>query len=160
MKITSTLSATLAAVLPALVTATALAVAAAERSGHSLLSNGGPLNAAEAAAIGDASTVLRFLAFGESPVQVQPVRPEFISADVPLATTLEAALWSRQPGLLKLLDERHAIVGEAERHHLACLANEIKAPDLVEYLAPAGLAPCGADMGFARLIARANADRR
>lgn len=62
-----------------------------------------PRNGAEAAAIGSADDVLRFLAAGEDPNAPMPVRPEFISPSVQRATMLEAAVFSRQEELIALL---------------------------------------------------------
>jgi hypothetical protein len=40
------------------------------------------------------------------------------------------------------------------RHHLACLASDIRLDEVVEYLAPDGLGSCGPDEGLARVRAR------
>ena len=98
--------------------------------------SGGPLqNIAEAAADGNAAEVLRRMAAGDNLGRVWPVRPEIISSSVPLATGLEAAVWSREGALVRLLDLRHAI-GEGEiRHHLVCLALDIDAEEVADVLA-------------------------
>ena len=104
-------------------------------SGHTPLS-GGPLqNVAEAAASGNAAEVLRRMAAGDNLGRLWPVRPDIISSSVPFATGLEAAVWSREGALVRLLDLRHAI-GEGEvRHHLVCLALDIEAEDVADVLA-------------------------
>lgn len=146
-----------AGMLPVLVTVFAIGVMAGERAGYTPLSNGGPANAAEAAALGNASDVLRFLWQGQRFDQVQPLRPSIISPQVVRATPLEAAIWSRQLELMRLLDAHNVIVGEATRHHLACLAHDVQLVDVADYLAPGGVGTCGSDEGVARLLARSAA---
>jgi hypothetical protein len=146
-----------AGMLPALATVFAIGVMAGERAGYTPLSNGGPANAAEAAALGNASDVLRYLWQGERFDHVQPLRPSIISSQVLRATPLEAAIWSRQLELMRLLDAHNAIAGDATRHHLACLAQDIKLVDVAGYLAPDGVGACGPDEGFARVLARSAA---
>jgi hypothetical protein len=97
-------------------------------------------NVAEAAGMGAASDVLRMLGNGEDPNRVMPVRGEIISSSVKQATALEAAIWSRRLELLELLDRRGAIVDASIRQHLACLAADLDARDIVEFLSP-GRAP-------------------
>jgi hypothetical protein len=143
-----------AGILPVLVTVFAIGVTAGERAGYTPLSSGGPANAAEAAAMGNASDVLRFLWQGQRFDQVQPLRPSIISPQVLQATPLEAAIWSRQLELVRLLDAHNAIVGDATRHHLACLAHDVRLVDVADYLAPGGLGSCGPDEGFAHVLAR------
>jgi hypothetical protein len=91
-------------------------------------------NVAEAAGMGAASDVLRMLGNGEDPNRVMPVRGEIISSSVKQATALEAAIWSRRLELLELLDRRGAIVDMQTRRHLACLASDLSATDIAEYL--------------------------
>jgi len=91
-------------------------------------------NVAEAAGLGAASDVLRMLGNGEDPNRVMPVRGEIISSSVKQATALEAAIWSRRLELLELLDRRGAIVDMQSRRHLACLASDLSALDIAEYL--------------------------
>ena len=140
--------------LPAIVTVAALVVAAGERAGYTPLSEGPPRNAAEAAAMGKASDVLRYLLLGGSPTEVQTLRPDVISPQIVRATVPEAAIWSRQLGLIKLLDTRGALVGDGTRHRLACVAHDIRLDEVVEYLAPDGLDACAADEGIAAVQAR------
>ena len=145
---------TLGVLAPTLVTLAAIGIAAGEGVGYSPLSNGGAANAAEAAALGNASDLLRLLALGEAPDQVQTLRPEIISPQVLRATPIEAAIWSRQLILVRLLDQQHVIVGESSRHHLACLARDVQVPDVADYLAPGGVGVCGVEEGLARVLAR------
>lgn len=99
-------------------------------------------NVAEAAGMGAASDVLRMLGNGEDPNRVMPVRGEIISSSVKQATALEAAIWSRRRELLELLDRRGAIVDMQTRRHLACLASDLNAVDIAEYLSPHASADC------------------
>ena len=104
-------------------------------SGHTPFSSGPLQNVAEAAAAGNAAEVLRRMAAGDDLGRMWPVRAEIISSSVPVATGLEAAVWSREGALVRLLDLRHAI-GEGEvRHHLVCLALDIEAEDVADVLA-------------------------
>ncbi|MGH9204728.1 MAG: hypothetical protein ACRD2A_26165, partial [Vicinamibacterales bacterium] len=94
-------------------------------------------NVAEAAAMGSPSEVLRLVGAGQSLSQEWPVRADIISSEVTRATGLEAAVWSRSAMLMQLLDRRGDI-GDAEtRHHLTCLANDIRVEEIVTYLSRA-----------------------
>jgi hypothetical protein len=99
-------------------------------------------NIAEAAGMGAASDVLRLLGNGEDPNRVLPVRGEIISSSVKRATALEAAIWSRRRELLELLDRRGAIVDAQTRQRLACLASDLDARDIADYLSPGRVPGC------------------
>ena len=104
-------------------------------SGHTPFSGGPLLNVAEAAAAGNAAEMLRLMQAGEQMSQLWPVRPEIISSSVRQATGLEAAVWSREGALLRLLDLR-GVIGEGEtRRHLVCLAVDLEAQDVADVLA-------------------------
>ena len=109
-----------------------------ETLGHTPFSLGSLRNIAEAAGLGSGPEVLRLLRQGEDPNQVLPVRGEIISSSLTRVTALEAAVWSRRVELVKLLDANGAIKGDESRHHLACIARDINAADILEYLAPTG----------------------
>ena len=96
-----------------------------------------PRNSAEAAGLGSAADLLRLIRAGEDPYAVYDVRPEVISSAILRATTLEAAMWSRELEMIQLLD-REGLVRPEDRQPLACLAADLKIDDVVEYLAPAG----------------------
>ena len=81
-------------------------VVTVERAGGTSFSGIVPRNSAEAAGLGLASEVLRFLRQGENPIRVYDVRPEILSSAILRATTLEAAMWSRQLELIQLLIAR------------------------------------------------------
>lgn len=125
-----------------------------ERVGATPFASMTPANAAEAAGMASAVHVIRFIRMGEDPNRVYPVRPEIISSAVLRATTLEAAMWSRQVELVQLLDREGAIVGAAERHALACLAADLQADDIVDYLAPEGVSDCQPGKALDRVAAR------
>jgi hypothetical protein len=99
-------------------------------------------NVAEAAGMGAASEVLRLLGMGEDPNRVLPIRGEIISSSVRSATALEAAIWSRRRELVELLDRRGAIVDAPTRRHLACLADDLDARDIADYLWPGRSPDC------------------
>ena len=114
-----------------------------------------PRNSAEAAGLASAGDVLRFLRMGEDPRRVYAVRPEVLSSAVRRATTLEAAMWSRQLELVQLLD-RQAAFDLGERAALACLAVDLKIDDIVVYLAPEGTGHCEPGKALERVIARSS----
>lgn len=144
----------IAVLAPLCVAAAGMAwVAGAERAGFSPFAGVIARNSAEAAALGRASEVLRLLRQGEDPRQVYPVRPDIISSAVRRATTLEAAIWSRQAELVELLDA-HDAIGAGDRDALACLAVDLQVEDIVEYLAPGGTTHCEQGKAMARVIAR------
>jgi hypothetical protein len=134
--------------------AAVLAIAGAERAGRGVLAGAPPSNLAEAAATGRADDVVRRLRRGEDPQRVYDLRPEAISSVVLKATTLEAAIWSRQRLMIELLDREGAIVDEAHRRELACLAADLDSPDVVEYLSPGGAPGCARGEVFNRVLAR------
>lgn len=137
---------------PAAATTWGLAVAAAERSGARVFGTAPFRNSAEAAAAGDAATMLLLLRLGENPTWVHQVRPELISAAMVRVTTLEAALWSKNISMIRALDRAGAIVGDDQRHELACLARDLDLPETAEYLARG--ATCAAGDAIKRVEAR------
>jgi hypothetical protein len=113
-----------------------------ELFGHTPFAVGPFRNVAEAAGMGAASEVLRLLGNGEDPNRVLPIRGEIISSTVRQASALEAAIWSRRRELVELLDRRGAIVDAPTRQHLACLAVDLEARDIVEFLSPGRSPAC------------------
>ena len=109
-----------------------------------------PANVAEAAGMGLDSEVLRFVAMGEDPRRVYPVRPDVISSAIPYATGLEAAVWGRSEQLVRQLD-RMGLIDAPTRRHLACLASDIRAQDLQRSLSEADVAPCPAGAAYERV---------
>jgi hypothetical protein len=129
-------------------------VAAGERAGAAPFAGLVPRNSAEAAALGRAGDLLRFLRRGEDPHDVYAVRPEVMSSAILRATTLEAAMWSRQIEMIQLLDREGDIDTDHERSTLACLAADLKIEDVVEYLAPGGIGDCEPGRALERVVAR------
>jgi hypothetical protein len=125
----------------AVATLVTMLIAAGELAGAAPFARLVPRNSAEAAGMGYAADVIRLLESGEDPTRVQPLRPEVISSSVTRATTVEAAVWSRQLELVQVLEERGAIT-PAERPALACLADDLDADDVADYLWPAGVDGC------------------
>jgi hypothetical protein len=129
-------------------------VAAGERAGAQPFAGIVPLNSAEAAGLAHAGDVLRLLRLGEDPHAVHAVRPEVISSAILRATTVEAAMWSRQVEMIKLLEREGVIDGNEERDALACLAADLEIDDVVEHLAPEGVSGCEPGQALARVAAR------
>jgi hypothetical protein len=128
-------------------------VAAAERFGTPVFSGVVPRNSAEAAGLGRASELLRFLREGDDPHRVYPVRPEILSSAILEVTTLEAAMWSRQLELIQLLDRAGVLTDPQERAALACLALDLKLDDIAEYLVPQN-SGCDAGRALDKIAAR------
>lgn len=129
-------------------------VAVGERTGASPFAGLEARNGAEAAALGRAGDLLRFLQRGEDPHDVYAVRPEVMSSAILRATTLEAAMWSRQLEMIQLLDREGTIDTDRERRALACLAADLKIEDVVDYLAPEGIDDCEPGQALERVVAR------
>ena len=132
-------------------------VATGERVGAMPFAGLVPRNSAEAAALGSAGDLLRFLRRGEDPHRVYDVRTDIISSAIARATTLEAAMWSRQLEMIQVLDREGAIATEPERGALACLAADLRIEDVVEYLAPEGVGDCDPGQAMERVTARTSA---
>lgn len=133
------------------------AVAVGELAGRAPFAAPAYRNSAEAAAAGDAAAMLRMMRMGDDPTRIRPVRPEFISSQIELTTTLEAAMWSRRPEMIPLLDDTGAIVDDDQRRELACLAFDLGLPDVVEYLGTD--APCVKGAAIARIVARSRPEQ-
>jgi hypothetical protein len=123
-----------AAAFPVIAVAATLAFIAAESAGVAVGTHGAMRNIAEAAGVGNSAEVVRMLGEAQDPTRVMPIRAAIISSSVRQASALEAAVWARQLGLIKLFDGRGMIVG-AERGRLACLAEDLRAEDIAAYLA-------------------------
>ena len=109
------------------------AFAVSETLGHTLFAGDRAANIAEAAALGRGAEVLRLLHEGGDPAVVMAVHPDIISSSITRVTALEAAVWSRRVQMIRMLDRRQLIPGAA-RARLACLARDIRAADIAEYL--------------------------
>lgn len=150
------LACTLALLVPLCgATAGILLVALGEHAGAAPFAGLTPQNSAEAAGMGRAGDVVRFLRDGDDPRRIYSVRPEIISSAVRRATTLEALMWSRQLELVQLVD-RLAAFDDAERAALACLAADLEIDDVVEYLSPDGAGHCAPGQALERVFARSS----
>jgi hypothetical protein len=129
------------AVPPVVGTFILLAFAVAETRGAYPFSYTPPANVAEAAGMGLASEVLRYIRAGQDPRNIYDVRPDIISSSITKVTALEAAVWSRRTRLIELLEGEGAL-DEDSRQHLTCLAEDIGADELVGALAADRRAPC------------------
>jgi hypothetical protein len=123
-------------------TAWMLVIMAGERAGAAPFSAPPWRNSAEAAAAGDAATMLLLIRQGDDPTRVHHVPPGLISSAIARVTTLEAAIWSRSISMIRVLDREGAIVGADQRHDLACLAVDLDAPETADYLVPAAQRTC------------------
>jgi hypothetical protein len=144
-----------AAVVPAATTTCAvLLFALFEVSGHTLSSPGPQRNLAEAAAMGSASEVVRFLAAGDDPNRVEPVRAYAISSSVTRVTALEAAVWYRSARLMELFDRAGKISDAHTRRHLTCLARDLHVDEIVKYLSPDQSPDCVPEQALNLVVAR------
>jgi hypothetical protein len=145
----------LAAALPAVMATLAVIVfVVTELSGHTLFSKGPDQNLAEAAAMGRLSEVVRFLDAGQDPNQIVTVRPHVISSSVTRVTALEAAVWHRSAAQMALFDRAGAITSAETRHHLACLASDLRVDEIVGFLSPDGPPRCVPDDVLSAIVAR------
>lgn len=113
-----------------------------------------PRNVAEAAALGDAADVIRLIRAGQDPRRVYPVRASVISSSVRSATGLEAAMWSREPAMIRLLDAQGFIDDPGVRRRLACLAADLDSRDVAAYLSRGDATPCAHGEAYADVLAR------
>jgi hypothetical protein len=127
---------------------------ASETLGHTPFAHDRPANIAEAAGMGRGAEVLRFLHGGADPAVVMAVHPDIISSSITRATALEAAVWSRRVQMIRMLDRRQ-LIAAASRAHLACLARDIRAADIAEYLGDSNPGACEAGATQRAIEARA-----
>ena len=132
-------------------------VSVAELFGVTPFAGPTPRNSAEAAALGRAADLMLFLRSGEDPDRVYQVDPEVISSSVQLATTSEAAMWSRQLALVRLLDAEGALHDHETRRRLACLAADLDLDDVAQYLSPA-VDHCVPGRALADIVARTSSE--
>ena len=139
-----------------LATVAVLAFSVLDSRGEPPLSDGPARNIAEAAALGQASEVLRFLRAGHDPHRVWPVRKDIISSTITQVTALEAAVWSRRVELIELMDREGAIGDEESRRHMGCLASDVPSSveEIVEYLSKKGALDCQQGHALAVVVER------
>lgn len=135
---------------PVAATAALLAFVLTEAaSGRTPLAYERPLNIAEAAAMGRTADVLRFARAGADAATIHDVRPEIISSSITRVTAAEAAVWSRRVQVIRALDRERGLGPEEERRRIACLAVDLMVAEIVDYLAPDGVACAGHDTAAA-----------
>jgi hypothetical protein len=145
----------LIALPPALAVSGVLVVAAAERAGFAPLAYPPPSNSAEAAADKNAASMLQLVS-RERPGTIHRLRPGALSDGIVMATTAEAALWSREVEMIQILDRQAAVPTDPdERARLACLALDLGAEAIAVYLV--GSVPM-CESGAALLRMRARSD--
>jgi hypothetical protein len=130
------------------------AIALVEPLQHSSLKEYGPLNSAEAAALGNAAEVVRLVRAGADPAQVLPLRRHVIGESVQRATTLEAAMWSRRIQMIRLLESEGALADAAVRRDLACLARDLELPEIADHLGADRQSRCEPGEAVQRVAAR------
>ena len=135
----------LCAAVPPLLATLALAWSVLASAGELAGAGDSPVNMAESAGLGSAADVLRRLGLGEDPRAVLPVRPDVISSSVLRASAVEAAVWSRQVELVKLLDRWGAFEGDG-RSRIGCLARDLQAEDIAAYLGASDACPPNATL--------------
>ena len=131
-----------------------LAIAMTERAGGTLFPAVTPRNSAEAAGIARAALLLRFLESGQDPARVHEIDPSLISSSVLRASTLEAAVYSRQVGIIEMLDHRGAFNDDQRRQSVKCLAVDLAAADIAAFLTRAGDPPCVPNAEQERVLQR------
>jgi hypothetical protein len=85
--------------------------------------------------MGLSSEVLRYLRAGEDPHAILHVRPHIISSEITRVTTVEAAVWSRRIRLMRLLEREGALDDPELRANLSCLAADIQAGEIQQFIA-------------------------
>jgi hypothetical protein len=127
---------------PVLALVVVLAIVVTERAGGTLFPGVTPHNSAESAGIAHAASLMRYLDAGEDPTRVHEVDPVIISSSVLRATTLEAAVFSRQVGIVEMLALRGAFTDERQRLAIRCLAVDLVAADIAAFLTKDGDPAC------------------
>jgi hypothetical protein len=102
---------------------------------------GRPRNPAEAAVRIDAADLKRFQLAGIDASRLYEIRPGLSDDRVLQATPMEAAVLSRQIKLLKLVETGTPPPDAETLRRLECLAEDLRAHDIVEYLTHGSPAP-------------------
>jgi hypothetical protein len=147
----------LCAVVPCVVaTLLVLAFGASELAGRTPFAYEPPANIAEAAGMGLSSEVLRYLRAGEDPHAILHVRPHIISSEITRGTAVEAAVWSRRIRLMRLLEREGALDDRALRTSLSCLAADIQAAEIQQFILASSTAHCEPGALARSIAARSN----
>jgi hypothetical protein len=138
-----------------IMTASAAVLTVALTDGVSLApgSSARPRNIAEAAVMGRAAEVVRFLRAGETPTKIYEVRGGVVGP-VRFVTAFEGAVWSGRAEMIRLLERESAALDAAARRHLTCLSLDVEQPHLAEYMTPISPPACESGRSLALLTAR------
>jgi hypothetical protein len=145
------------AVLAGPIVATAavvLVIQLAERSGRAWWDDSRPRNAAEAAAFDRPADLVRLVRRGDHPEQMFPVRAERVRGSPSWLSPIEAAMWAEGPPMIALLEREGAVLTDAKRRQLACLARDLGQEATARYLTAAIRASCEAGSALAAVMAR------
>ena len=93
-----------------------------------------PRNAAEAAAFGRAADLVRLLRRGDHPEQIVAVRAGMIRESPAWLSAVEGAMWTDGPAMIRLLEREGAVLTDAKRRQLACLARDLGQSATADYL--------------------------
>lgn len=131
-----------------------LAVEAAEGSSRAWWEDTRPRNAAEASALGRAADLVWLLRRGDHPEQIVAVRARMIRESPAWLSPVEGAMWSGGPAMIRLLEREGAVLTDARRRELACLARDLGQEATADYLLQSKPAPCAAGAALAAVRAR------
>jgi hypothetical protein len=104
--------------------------------------------------MGRLSEVARFLSVGEDPNRIVIVRPHVISSSVTRVTALEAAVWHRSAAQMALFDRAGVVISPEVRHHLMCLAADLRVEEIVRYYAADRAPDCVPEQALSMITAR------
>ncbi len=110
------------------------AIAVASTAGSDLLWRPPSVSTAEAAALGDAGTVVARLEAGEAPDTPGPVIYAFRFGRVVTITPLEAAIAARRPEIVRLLVDHSARIDASNVTRLRCFAERGKDREIIAEL--------------------------
>ena len=119
------------------VTIVALVVVLGEAVGGQPLSSGRPDSPAEAAARANLPELARLSQFGIDPRRVYPIPPSYTDFSVSAATLPEAAVLSKNVGVVEYVERLGLLPDAGTRASLACLARDIGADEVVQHLTAA-----------------------
>jgi hypothetical protein len=131
-----------------------LAVEGAEGSNRAWWEDTRPQNAAEAAVFGRAADLVRLLRRGHHPEQIVAVRAGMIREAPAWLSAVEGAMWGDGPAMIRLLEREGAVLTDARRRQLACLAHDLGQESTADHLAPGDRAQCTPGAALAAVRAR------
>ena len=131
-----------------------LAVEVAEMSGRAWWNETRPRNAAEASALGRAADLVRLLRRGDHPEQIFPVRGGMIRESPAWLSAVEGAMWTDDGAMIRLLEQEGAVLTNAKRRQLACLARDLGRQAQADYLTRGNEEGCAPGQVLAAVKAR------